>query len=85
MITGDIYIAKDHNGEKLALIYAKSRELALAYLQGKDIHPHKLSSFSTEYTAIDNHPTGVIPVILTKEIPSYEIYAGTTVRVIDNN
>lgn len=77
----DIYIAKDYNDIVLSIVCAKTRELALAYWQGKDIFPHKTVSLKEHYEALENHPTGIIPIFNTIEISGYDIGRDKTYRI----
>jgi len=60
-----IFIAEDHNGKVLDVVKAKSKELAMAYLQGKDMFPHVLKDVDDPevYIPLDQHPTGVYSIV----------------------
>lgn len=64
-----IYIAYNHDGIITSIVSAKSKELALAYWQGtKDGLPHESKCLETDFTPLSEHPTGVMPVLITKTI-----------------
>ena len=58
-----IYIAKEFNGEVESIVLAKSIELANAYWQGKNIYAHSIDI--KEEADLDDHPTGVLPIVST--------------------
>lgn len=58
-----IFIAKEHNNETIGIVFAESQKLASAFFHGKDEYPHHYDI--VELNALDNHPTGVIPLATT--------------------
>ncbi|KKL87303.1 hypothetical protein LCGC14_1936030 [marine sediment metagenome] len=61
-----IFIAKTYDGKVENIVFSKSRELAVAYWHGKDIHPHSIHVVSDQN--LENHPTGVLPILSTKKL-----------------
>jgi len=61
-----VYIAYDYNGRVIDIVLAKSRELVNAYWHGKGVFPHSTEERREEL--LENHPTGVIPLIHIREI-----------------
>ncbi len=59
-----IYIAKDYNGKVEGVVLAKNEDFANVFWQGKGIVPHSIVSFSEGI--LDNHITGVLPIVHTK-------------------
>lgn len=76
-----VYVAKDYSGSVIGVVLAKNYELANAFWQGKGIIPHHVDSRTED--DLNNHPTGVLPIISTKEVHTHHFRAGTTIRVID--
>lgn len=63
-----IFIAKTYDGLVESVVLAKSYELAQAYWQGKGIIAHTVDERNE--SDLDDHPTGVLPIVKTKEIKS---------------
>lgn len=65
-----VIIARNYEGKTISIVNAKSKELAMAYWQGKDIYPHttKCVDDPEVYTPLNEHPTGVYPILETIEI-----------------
>jgi len=61
-----IFIAKTYKGEVESVVLAKSLALAQAYWQGMGIMAH--SVVERNETDLENHPTGVLPIVKTKKI-----------------
>lgn len=66
-----IFIAKNFNGYVEDVVLAKDYTLAQAYWQGKEIFAHSVTERSEK--DLDNHPTGVLPIVSTvkRNIPEY--------------
>ncbi len=60
------YIAKTYNGTTVNIVMARTREDANIYWQGKSIHPHHVDERSEEQLV--GHPTGVMPILETREV-----------------
>lgn len=75
-----IFIAKDYESNVLDVVLAKSYELANAFWHGRGVYPHFVDS-RTENDLV-GHPTGVLPIVQTKEVHSGYIGHGKTLRVI---
>jgi len=56
-----IYIARDQNNIPIGAVLSENKKLANAYWQGIGLHPHNVSVYTED--DLDNHPTGVIPLI----------------------
>lgn len=65
-----VYIAKDYNDEILGVVMAKIQPFAYIFWQGQDIYPHHVDEIKEDI--LDNHPTGVINIVSTKEVTIYE-------------
>lgn len=65
-----IFIAYNYENKPISIVNAKSKELAYAYWQGKDILPHSHKCVEEDFTKLDNHPTGVYPIMETEEVNS---------------
>ena len=78
-----VYIATDYSGKTIDVVLSRNRELAHAYWHGKGIIPHS----SREITENDlvGHPTGVLPIVTTREVQPHHIdrMSMTPIRVID--
>jgi hypothetical protein len=61
-----IFIAKTYDGSIESVVLARSYELAQAYWQGKGIHAHSVDE--RDESNLNDHPTGVLPIIKTKRI-----------------
>ena len=77
-----VFIARDYSDNILDVVVARSHELAIVYWQGKGIIPHHTSQITLE--DFDNHPTGVLPVVTTKEIQGYTVSREDVFRAIVN-
>jgi hypothetical protein len=62
-----IFIAYNRRGHICSIVAARSRELAEAYWQGADVDAITVKSLEEDFTSLDEHPTGVIPVLKTVE------------------
>ena len=60
-----ICIARNYDGYIIDIVLARSLELANIYWQGKGVYPHR-TDIREEYQ-LENHPTGVIPILSTYE------------------
>lgn len=63
-----IYLAFNYEGYCISIVNAKSKELAVAYWQGANIIPHSIKSLEEDYTPIEEHLTGVYPILKTQEL-----------------
>jgi hypothetical protein len=63
-----IFIAYNYEGAPISVVCAKNQDLANAYWQGAGIIPHSSKCLEKDFTPIDEHITGVFPLIKTKEI-----------------
>ena len=61
-----IFIAKTYDGKVESVVLAKNYGLAQAYWQGRDIFPHTVGS--KEEKDLEDHPTGVIPIVKTEKL-----------------
>lgn len=77
-----IFIGLDYNNKIISIVNAKSKELAYAYWQGKDILPHSHKNLEEDYISLKEHPTGVYPILETYEKDVYELDRSKTVRLI---
>lgn len=64
-----IFIAKTHDGKVQSVVLARSRELAVAYWHGQDTQPFSITERTDNDLII--HPTGVLPILNTKEKEIY--------------
>ena len=62
-----IFIGYNYEGYTISIVNAKSRELADAYWQGAQIIPHTVKCLEKDFASLDEHPTGVYPILRTKE------------------
>ena len=80
-----VVIGYDYKGTIISIVNAKSLELANAYWQGADIIPHSYRSLDDEshFTPLNEHPTGVYPLLKAREMEGYQFrdYKGT-IRII---
>ena len=79
-----VFIGYDYNGSPISVVCAKSKELAYAYWQGKDILPHSHKCLEEDFTHLDEHPTGVFPIVQTKEV-SLSNFGGTPSKYLEYN
>lgn len=61
-----VFVAKRYDGKTLDVVLSATVELANAYWHGKDIIPHTVRSISDQDLA--GHPTGVLPIVSTREV-----------------
>jgi len=64
-----IYIARNYEGFIENIVLAKNKELATVYWQGKGIYAHSVSERTED--ELNDHITGVIPILNTTKITSY--------------
>ena len=60
-----VYIAKEHTGKVVDVVMATSRELAVAYWQGKGLFPH--TTMELTEANVQNHITGVLSIVRTNK------------------
>lgn len=68
-----IFIGYNYDNKPISIVNAKSKELAYAYWQGKDILPHSHKCLEEDFTSLNDHPTGVFPIMETKELSDYDL------------
>jgi hypothetical protein len=70
-----IFISYQHDGYITSIISASNEKLALAYWQGAgiDVHTHKCVENPEDFIPLAEHPTGVIPILKTKEVKAHTI------------
>lgn len=63
------FIAYNHDGYITSIVSAKSEALALAYWQGANVEvfSHKCLENPDDFTPLSEHPTGVIPILKTRQ------------------
>lgn len=72
-----VYIGYNYEGKVVSIVNAKSKELAYAYWQGKSIIPHSHKCLEKDFTSLDEHPTGVFPIVETEEVDDYALSQNT--------
>jgi len=60
-----VYVAKDYDGYPIDVVLTQSEQLAHAYWHGKGVVAHSVSILSDNDLA--DHPTGVLPILSTRE------------------
>jgi len=68
-----IFIAKTYDGKVESVVLARSYELAQAYWQGKGIYAYSVDEKSEKN--LEDHITGVLPIVKTKILRFTEILA----------
>jgi len=68
------YIGYNHEGKPISIVVAKSKELAYAYWQGKGILPISHKCVEEDFIKLEEHPTGVFPIMETIEKDDYDLY-----------
>lgn len=68
-----VFIGFDYEGYPISIVNAKSIELAYAYWQGAGILPNSHKSLEEDYTNINDHATGVYPILKTEEVSDYDL------------
>lgn len=63
-----VYIGYNYEGKPISIVSAKSKELAYAYWQGKDILPHTHQCLEEDFASLDDHPTGVFEILKTRKV-----------------
>lgn len=76
-----IYVAFNNRGKIVGIVNAKSKELAMAFWQGRDTNVHAVKDLD-DYISLDEHPTGVIALLETREINKHEIRDGASVLAV---
>lgn len=82
-----IFIAKNHNLIPIGIISAKSKELANAYFQGKEIYPYQITEFDMNQDRENEKMGFVTPILATREVDSRELLddKGREYIVVINN
>jgi hypothetical protein len=75
-----VYIAKNYEGTPLDVVFAVNEQLATAYWHGKGVIPHSTQTVSD--VNLQDHPTGVLPIVSTKEVDVTPYGMGTPRKVI---
>ena len=66
-----IFVAKNYEGKTESIVLSKNKDMANAYWQGLGINAHSVREFSEE--DLDDHPTGVLPILKTSEWSGYDL------------
>lgn len=74
-----IFIGYNYNGYIISIVSARSYELANAFWQGAGITPHHIKDLDRDFISLDEHPTGVMPILKTREVTKGE----NTIVVVD--
>lgn len=61
-----ICIAYNHTGKVVSVVNSRSKELAVAFWQGKGITPYSVKTLD-DFTPLEEHPTGVYPIVQTRK------------------
>ena len=66
-----IFIAYNHDGLPVSIVSSKSEDLAKAFWHGGGIDAFSVKCLENpeHFTQLNDHPTGVIPILRTTEIP----------------
>jgi len=68
-----IFIGYNPEGYPVSIVNAKTKELAYAYWQGANMLPHSHKCLEDDFSSLDDHPTGVFPILKTKEFTDYDL------------
>jgi hypothetical protein len=66
------FIAYNHNNYPISIVVAKNKDLANAYWHGANTVPHNFKCVEEDFTKLEDHPTGVFPILSTREKEVYE-------------
>jgi hypothetical protein len=69
-----IFIAYNHKSQVISIVNAKNQELANAYWQGANVDVHASKCLETDFTSLDEHPTGVFPILKTHELSGHQLF-----------
>lgn len=69
-----IFIAFNYEGRVTSIVDARNEELAHAYWQGANIDVHSSKCLERDYTPLDEHPTGVFPILKTETCTGYDLF-----------
>lgn len=63
-----VFIAYDYDSNVLSIVNAKSKELAIAFWQGKDIYPNTVKCIDDpkDFIPLKEHSTGVYEIFHNK-------------------
>ncbi len=78
-----VFIAYNHEGYITSIISAKSEELAKAWWHGAevDVHTSKCLENPANFTPLDQHPTGVIPLLKT-DVKNLSSFGGNSNKYV---
>ena len=68
-----IFIGYNYDGFPISIVNAKNQELAYAYWQGLGLIPHSHKCLEKDFTPIEEHMTGVYPILKTQTIDGYTL------------
>lgn len=68
-----VYIGYNYNGEVITIVKALSENLAQAFWQGAGIAVHSSKCLEKDFTNLEEHPTGVFPILKTTEVDDYKL------------
>ncbi len=68
-----IFIGYNYSGKVISIVNAKSKELAEAFWQGRKLNVNTIKSLQGrgDFIPLDEHPTGVYPILETIEKEEY--------------
>jgi len=69
-----IFIAYNHKSQVTSVVTAKSIELAQAYWQGANIDVFSHKCLETDFTSLEDHPTGVFPIVKTHTLNGHQLF-----------
>lgn len=66
-----VFIAYNYEDYPLSVVCARSKDLAMAYWQGQGLRVHYTKCLEEDYTPIEDHITGIYPLIETKTVSTH--------------
>lgn len=81
----ELYFAYNRNSDLLSIVCAKTKQLAVAYWQGADVQYDTCRSFTELHGTVEeleDHPTGVFPIVKTKTVDAYGLKPGSKLLII---
>ena len=61
-----IFIAYNYKNQPISIVNAKSKELAEAFWQGRNLNVDHVKNLEKDFIDLDSHPTGVFPLFETE-------------------
>ena len=77
-----VVIAYDYNSKVIGIVNADNEKLANAFWQGKSLAVHSTKVLERDFTKLEEHPTGVFPILETVTVDGYSLKDNRKVLIV---